>query len=238
VTRLPALYSGHVVHVRHEPRLHVFRQRICVWLVDLDALPALPWPLRLLAGFRAADHLDASGSSIRDNVDAWLGERGVDLGGGQVVMLGAARVFGQVFNPITVFWCHGADGEVRCVIAEVHNTYGERHCYLIGDEESEVDKEFYVSPFLPIEGSYRMRLPVPADLASLTVALRDGDRLLLTAVLTAHRREATVRELLRQVVTGVWIPFRVIAIIRARGAMLWARRLPRTRRPRHEEDWT
>ena len=56
---------------------------------------------------------------------------GVDLRGGRVLMLANARVLGYVFNPLTVYWCHRPDGSLACVVAEVHNTYGERHCYLL-----------------------------------------------------------------------------------------------------------
>ncbi|WP_330277825.1 DUF1365 domain-containing protein [Lentzea sp. NBC_00516] len=232
---LPALYVGHVVHVRHDPTLRVFRQRICLWLVDLDALPVLPLLVRPLAGFRATDHLGEPRRLMRAAVDEWLAARDIDLEGGQIIMLGAARVLGHVFNPITVYWCHGPDGVLRCVIAEVGNTYGEKHRYLVGIGESDVEKSFYVSPFLPMEGSYRMRLPLPDDLASLTVALRSDERLLLTAVLTAHRRPATPRELIRQLSTGALLPLRVSALIRAHGTVLRLKGFRRTRRPRHEE---
>ena len=73
-------------------------------------------------------------------------------------MLAHARVLGYVFNPLTVYWCHRADGALACVVAEVHNTYGERHAYLLHTDErgrAQVPKEFYVSPFYPVDG----RLP-------------------------------------------------------------------------------
>ena len=79
-------------------------------------------------------------------------------------MLANARVLGYVFNPLTVYWCHRPDGELECVVAEVHNTYRERHCYLLRPDaagRAETAKEFYVSPFLTVAGDYRMALPVP-----------------------------------------------------------------------------
>ena len=65
-------------------------------------------------------------------------------------MLTNARVLGHVFNPLTVYWCHHPDGTLACVVAEVHNTYGERHCYLLRTDaagRARTAKEFYVSPF-------------------------------------------------------------------------------------------
>ena len=98
-------------------------------------------------------------------MDRFLGARGIDLGGGRVLMLAHARVLGYVFNPLTVYWCHRADGTLACVMAEVHNTYGQRHAYLLRTDErgrARVGKEFYVSPFHPVDGSYRMSA-APAD---------------------------------------------------------------------------
>ncbi len=83
-------------------------------------------------------------------------------------MLASARVFGHVFNPLSLFWCHDAAGELRCVVAEVHNTYGERHCYLLETDDAgraSVPKAFYVSPFNDVDGQYRMKLPEPGDTA-------------------------------------------------------------------------
>ena len=79
-------------------------------------------------------------------------------------MLAHARVLGYVFNPLTVYWCHRPDGTLACVVAEVHNTYRQRHAYLLPADDrgrAEVPKQFYVSPFYPVDGRYRMSLPEP-----------------------------------------------------------------------------
>ena len=85
-----------------------------------------------------------------------------------------------------VFWCHRADGSLACVIAEVHNTYGERHCYLLRPDAAldrertdryRVDKEFYVSPFYEVAGVYRMRLPEPADELAISIESDAAGRL-------------------------------------------------------------
>ena len=75
--------------------------------------------------------------TIRQNLDAWLARpRASTCAGGRVLMLANARVLGYVFNPLTVYWCHRADGALACVVAEVHNTYGERHCYLLRPDDA------------------------------------------------------------------------------------------------------
>ena len=155
----------------------MFRYRSYLWLVDLDHLPRVPG----LARFRARDHLGDPRASIRANLDRFLAARGVDLGGGRVTMLAHARVLGYVFNPLTVYWCHRPDGTLACVVAEVHNTYRQRHAYLLHTDErgrAEVPKEFYVSPFYPVDGCYRMSLPEPDATLALSVRLDrpDGHR--------------------------------------------------------------
>lgn len=127
----PALYPSVVTHVRTRPSRNAFKHRTYLWLVDLDRLPRLPGPLRPLARFEGRDHFAGRDPGIRASLERFLAACGEDLDGGQVLMLGNARVFGHVFNPLTLFWCHGPDGVPRCVVAEVHNTFGERHCYLL-----------------------------------------------------------------------------------------------------------
>ncbi|MBN9620962.1 MAG: DUF1365 family protein, partial [Actinobacteria bacterium] len=93
-------------------------------------------------------------------------------------MLADARAAGYVFNPLTLFWCHDRSGAVVAVIAEVHNTYGQRHRYLLRPDDAgraEVAKEFYVSPFYPVDGHYRMSLPEPGERLALTITLHRPD---------------------------------------------------------------
>lgn len=227
--RTPALYDAALVHVRRERIDRTFRHRIYLWLVDLDALPRLPVWLRPFARFRAADHLGSPERTIRENLDSWLSSHGIDLAGGRVLMLANARVLGYVFNPLTVYWCHRPDGSLACVVAEVHNTYGERHCYLLRPDASgwaEADKQFYVSPFLDVDGTYRMRLPRPDDRLGIAIALvRDG-RTAFTATLAGRRRPATVAHVLRASLRRPLIPQQVSALIRRHGIALWLRRIP------------
>ncbi len=126
-----ALFRCVVRHARTGPVRHCFAHRTYQWFVDIDELPRLPLPLRPLARFEARDHLGDPAATIRANVDAFLALHAIDLGGGPIRLLTNARVLGYVFNPLSVFWCHRADGSLASVIAEVHNTYGERHCYLL-----------------------------------------------------------------------------------------------------------
>jgi DUF1365 family protein len=231
-----ALYECTIRHARSTPLRNAFTYRTYQWLVDLDDLPRLPWWLRPLAAFDAADHLGYPRRGIRENVDAYLAANGIDLSSGRITMLTHARVLGYVFNPLTVYWCHAADGALACVVAEVHNTYGQRHCYLLRTDargRAEVAKEFYVSPFYPVDGSYRMSLPEPGDRLSLTIALHRPGEAPFVASVRGHRRAATPAGLLAAAARHPWSTAAVTARIHAQGLRLYARGLRVARRPRH-----
>lgn len=233
----PALYLCEVRHTRARPTRYSLRHRTYLWLVDLDEPPSLPAWLRPLARFASRDHFGGTAPTIRAGLERFLAERGVRLGGGRVTMLAAARVLGHVFNPLTLYWCRYADGSPACVVAEVHNTYGERHCYLLrptGDGAwAWADKEFHVSPFFPVDGGYRMRLPEPGARLDLAVHLERGEQRPFAASVRGRRRPATAGALLRTAARHPWAPLMVSAAIRFHGIRLLLRGLPVQPRPRH-----
>ncbi|HUR75763.1 MAG TPA: DUF1365 domain-containing protein [Sporichthya sp.] len=233
-----AIYDTRIAHVRHTPKRNAFRYRSYAWLVDLDQLPRPPRLLRALAEFRAQDHLGEPGRTLRQNVDALLAQHGMNLHGGQIRMLANARVLGYVFNPLSVFWCHHPDGSLACVVAEVHNTYGERHAYLLFPDtegDAEFAKEFYVSPFFPVDGRYVMSLPEPGDRLAITVELRrDPDPRPFVATVRGTRKAAGTAALLRSAARVPWVTLTTAVQIRVQGLKLWARRVPVVPRPPHQ----
>ena len=133
-----ALYVGTVVHQRLKPRRHRLSYRVFSMLIDLDELPQLDRSLRLFRyrrwgalSFHDVDHGDGSDRPLRPWVEACLAEAGIDLNGGSILLLCYPRVFGYVFNPITVYFCRNSDGSVAAIMYEVNNTFRQRHCYLI-----------------------------------------------------------------------------------------------------------
>ncbi|QNS08312.1 DUF1365 domain-containing protein [Streptomyces xanthii] len=226
---MAALYPCTITHVRARPTRYTLRHRTYLWLVDPDHLPRLPWPLRVLARFDARDHFGGDRPTIRAGLDAFLARNGLRLDGGMVTMLTQARVFGYVFNPLTVYWCHGPDGGVRYVVAEVHNTYGGRHCYLLRpapDGSASTAKQFYVSPFFAVDGHYRMRLPLPRQSLDLTVHLDRSEGRAFSARVRGERRSATAAQLLRLAVRHPLSPLAAAAAIRFHGVRLYLRGLP------------
>ena len=209
--QVPALYNCVVTHSRRKPLTNRFRYRTAYWLVDMDRMPQPPGAIGLLAQVRAEDHLD---------VRTFLSDNGVAAD--RVFMLTTARTLGYVFNPISVFWAYDQAGTCTAVVAEVHNTYGGRHAYLIHPDRegyAEADKALYVSPFYPLDGRYQIHVGEPGETVSLSVTLRrDGDDPFV-ATLRGLRRPVTAANVLRM---ALWYPSaRTTALIRWQGIRLW-----------------
>ena len=225
-TAEPVVYETTVRHQRRQPFRHGFTYGSHSWLVDLDALPAP----RRTASFVARDHLGSPDLTIRENVDAFLATRGIDLDGGQVLMLANPRSLGYNFNPISVFWCHDRAGRLAGTILEVHNTYGDRHAYLVHTDEhgkAEVDKAMYVSPFHDVSGRYEISAPVPGDTVAVSITLQHTSGPAFTASLTGY--SVSGRPPLRAALSALVGSAR----IRIQGIGLWLRRLPVRPRPHH-----
>ena len=234
------LYECRITHLRTAPLRNAFTYRSYQWLVDLDRLPRLGPGLRLFAAFKARDHLGDPQNPIRDNLDRFLASQDIHLAGGRVLMLAHARVLGYVFNPLTVYWCHRADGSLACVVAEVHNTCRQRHAYLLRTDDhgrARTAKQFYVSPFYPVDGGYRMSLPEPGPPGSplaLSVTLTRPGGLSFVATVHGTGRPATARALLGAAARHPWSTAAVSARIRWQGIRLYLRGLPVVPRPPHQ----
>jgi hypothetical protein len=216
VVATPALYDVTIRHTRTAPIRNAFRYRSFCWLVDADAPPRLPWPARWLATFDPRDHVDVHES---------LREAGISAD--RLLLLTNARVLGYVFNPISVYWCYSGD-DLTAVVAEVHNTYGGRHAYVLHPDangRAEADKALYVSPFYPVDGRYEISVPEPGDRLAVSITLHRGDGEPFSATMTGIRRPATIPSLLGMWLRYPWAPLRVTALIRWQGIRLWRRGL-------------
>ena len=137
------LYAGTVMHRRVRPRAHRLRYRVFWMLLDLDEIAALPHILRLFShnrfnavSFFDNDHGDGSGRPLRAQVEEHLQAAGIAPDGGPIRLLCMPRVFGYGFNPLSVYFCYQRDGSLAAMLYEVHNTFGERHSYLIPVERA------------------------------------------------------------------------------------------------------
>jgi uncharacterized protein len=183
-----AAYDVEIAHRRRDPVEHTVTHRMTTWLVDPDDLPRLPGLKHRLCRFDLADHVD---------VRAFLAGHGIEPH--HILMLAQPRVYGYVFNPLTVFYCVSDDGALTHLVAEVRNTYGGRHTYFMKPDELRTNKAFYVSPFYPVDGEYTMRLPLPGEKLLVSITLhRDGERPFVAAMTGTRRPSAELSDALRR----------------------------------------
>lgn len=205
------LYLGEVIHQRFAPRRHRLRYRMFQMLFYLDDLPSLARRLKLFShngfnvfSFHDADHGDGASGPLRAYVDKVLAKAGLVVNGGRVALLCMPRLFGHVFNPISIYYCFGADKNIEAIIYEVNNTFGQRHTYLIPVNNNtdravkqSCAKEFYVSPFMDMDMNYDFKLSTPG--VRIATAVNGSDfagKPLIFAAFTGQRREFTDRALL------------------------------------------
>ena len=226
-----AIYEGWVRHIRHRPARHAFQYRLFMAYVDLDELDRIFagrwfWSTQrpALARFCAGDHLDGEGGNLAEGVRALVRERcGLNLDG-PVRLLTHLRYLGYIFNPISVYYCYGkGDNTPRCYVLEVSNTpWNERVCYVLPATQAEsrgkgelfeFNKEMHVSPFIPMEMSYRCWAGSPGERLSLSIeVLKDQESTLQTS-LALNRRPVTggvlARSLLRYPLMTANVTFRI-----------------------------
>ena len=221
------LYAGTVFHRRTRPRVHALRYRVFMLLLDLDEWDGLMKRLRWLGTgrfglmtLRAADFGDRSDTPLKAQIATRLAEAGIE-GGGPVQFLTMPRILGYGFNPLSVFFCHAADGRLSAILYEVSNTFGGRHAYLMpvgsvaGPVRQSVDKAFHVSPFMDMDLAYRFAVTPPTgasgEAASVAITVEDAEGPVLFTAFHAHRSEITDRNLLAAWITHPLLTLKVIA---------------------------
>ena len=228
----PGLFETTIRHTRRRPFARSFTHRSQTWLVDVDDLP----DHGLLGRFESRDHVGDPERTLRENIQGLLDRRAIDVRGGRMLLAANARAFGFCFNPISVFWCWDREGDLAATVVEVHNTYGDRHAYLVPTDEQgrgTVDKAMYVSPFHGTDGTYRVAAPVPGsttrDRLDIAVTLDSDDGATFSASLSGYRSQITP---LRAAPAAI----RHALLIRMHGVWLWLRRLPIQPRPTHDQE--
>jgi DUF1365 family protein len=222
------LYVGEVIHQRFAPRRHRLRYRMFQMLFYLDELPNLARRLKLFShdkfnafSFHDADHVDGAGGSLSAYVDRILAGAGLVVGGGRVALLCMPRLFGHVFNPLSIYYCFRANKTLMAVIYEVRNTFGQRHTYLISTNDivggvikQSCAKEFYVSPFMDMNMNYDFKLTTPSGVIATVVNASDSaGQPLIFAAFTGQRRELTDRTLLAVLLAYPFLTLGVVVAI-------------------------
>ena len=232
---------GEVRHTRLRPARNAFAYPTFFLLLPMRELRvqgsgALARNRAGLVSFHDRDHGDG-----RDDALAWLDEtlqrEGITDAGGEVWLHCYPRVLGHTFKPVSFWYCHRDDGSLRAVVVEVNNTFGERHCYLLdaprwGATQS-ARKVFHVSPFCPVEGSYRFRfLLLPERRRTVArIDYDDADGPLLETSVSGELRPATARELSAALWRHPLLTLAIVARIHWQALKLWTRRVRFLRKP-------
>ncbi len=247
-TRASGLYVGWTRHRRRVTVDRSFRYRTFHALLDVDELPGLEREVRGFAyrrpapvRFRDRDHLGAGDTPVKAKLARWLAGQGHELPDGPVRVLANLRVLGHVFDPVSWWFCHRADGSLALVVAEVRNTFGESYWYLLdrfddrgdGVVRAHAAKRFHVSPFLPIAGlEYRFTFVLRPDriVAHIDVLDEDGE-VVFDATQVGARRPFTTASLLRTLAGNPLLPLRTVALIHLQALRLAVRRVRFHRKP-------
>jgi uncharacterized protein len=232
-----ALYVGKVMHARLKPVGHRFSYRVLSLLIDLDRLHVADRQTALfgvnrpaLYSFHEADHGDRDGSPLRTYAQRCAAEHGIDLNGGRVLLLCYPRLLGYTFNPLSVYFCYQAGGQLALIIYEVRNTFGDIHAYALPVKDGDISpagirqdqaKRFYVSPFIEMEMRYHFRLVAPKERVKLRILGTDSGGPLLSATFNGRRRELTTKELLRSFFSLPAVTIKIMAAIHWEALRLW-----------------
>jgi uncharacterized protein len=236
---------GPVRHTRLRPVRHAFAYRTFFLMLPMRSLQARgPGALArnrwAPLSFYDADHGDGRGADTGGALawlDALLQAEGIADATGEVWLHCYPRVWGFAFKPVSFWYCHREDGGLRAIVVEVNNTFGERHCYLLDHPrygaELQADKVFHVSPFCPVEGSYRFRFLRTPDLKR-TVARIDYDDaqgpVLLTSV-SGELQPLNAKTIRHALWAYPAMTYGVVLRIHWQAAKLWLQRIPFFRKP-------
>lgn len=229
-----AIYTGPVVHERVKPKRHRLRYNVYSMLLDLDELEALDRSISQFGynrfaplSFHDKDHGPLDGTPLRRWVEQRLVDAGLPVDGGPIRLLCYPRVFGYVFNPLSVYFCYDRDETLRAILYEVSNTFHERHTYVIpvvGNApviRQACDKQMYVSPFIEMDCRYHFRIAPPGEKLSIAIRQEDSEGLLLGASFSGNRSPFTNASVRQCLMSFPLLTVKIMAGIHWEALKLW-----------------
>ena len=203
------IYEGYVEHKRKKPKEHAFRYGLYFYCFDLDELGYLDRTVPLFgynrirpASIFDKDYLDEGNESIRQKVERRLAGQAFAPEIARIFLVTSARYLNYIFNPVSFYYALSKSNELLCVLAEVNNTFGEKHLYILNDRKDsggneparyQARKAFHVSPFNNIEGDYYFAFSPLGETLEITIELVQGDEVILEARLYGRARALTVK---------------------------------------------
>lgn len=244
------LYEGMVRHRRYLPKAHGFENKLFYTFIDLDELTSVfsgrwLWSVHRfnIACMKRADYLGDPKQNLKeavlDHVQAQTGIRPI----GPVRLFTHLRYFGFVFNPVSFYFCYDATGEhVQTIVAEITNTpWGQRHAYVLPVEQSVLstkfqfsfDKQFHVSPFMPMDIHYEWYFTAPAEHFTVHMINFQGEAKIFDATLSMQRKAITSAHCAAALLRFPLVTLKVVTLIYWHALRLWLKKVPFYNHPQH-----
>ena len=228
------IYDGYVIHKRLKPKKHFFKYKVFSLLIDLAEIHQLEKELTLFSynkfnvlSFYDIDHGPRDGSSLIDWVKKNLIQNNISVEEISIKLLCYPRIWGYVFNPLSVFFIYDKNSNLISILYEVKNTFGEQHTYVFKTEknrnltENSCYKKFHVSPFIEMDCKYFFKILNPEQKLSVIINQSDNEGKLLFASQDGVRRELNSKNLIFSYISHPLMTFKVIAAIHFEAFKLW-----------------
>ena len=248
------IYRGTVFHKRFKPKLHELSYKVFSVLFDLDELDTLDrenryfsYNKRNLISFWNKDYGYGDGRPLRPYVEDLIKKGAFTFNAEHIRLLCYPRVFGYVFNPLSVYYCYDENERLGIIIYEVSNTFKQRHSYVIevdqGTEESQSNpayikqscqKEFYVSPFMEMDQSYHFDMMAPADAIDIQITQKDRQGIILKAFFKGECCAFDDQHIKKLLLTYPLMTLKVVMAIHWEALKLWKKGIRLVKRPQAE----
>ncbi len=231
------IYIGKVIHKRFKPKEHYFKYNVFSLLIDLNELDQINKDIKFFSynkfniiSFFDKDHGDRDGSSIKLWVKKNLKSIGIITEDISIKLLCYPRIFGYVFNPLSIFFIYNKHSELISIFYEVKNTLGEQHTYIFKAKDEKTihnkcKKKFYVSPFIEMDCEYHFKTLNPREQLSVVINQNDKDGKLLFASQEGISKDFNNKNLILSYLTHPLMTFKIIGAIHYEAFKLWVKRI-------------
>jgi len=225
------IYNGVVTHTRFKPIKHFLKYKTFSFYIDLDEIkkldndnPIFSYNRFNIFSFYDKDHGDRDGKPLKIWVLDNLKKFNINENINKIKLLCYPRIFGYVFNPLSVFYCY-EDNSLKAIFYEVKNTFNEQHTYIFKVKDNKIEqkckKKFYVSPFMDMDTYYNFKLLSPNEKLSVSIKQTDKEDVVLTAVQTGTRKEFTFKQLIINFFRYPLMSIKIISAIHFEALLLW-----------------
>ena len=228
------IYTGQVIHKRFKPKEHFFSYKVFSLLIDLSELHLLESKLKLfsynkfnLLSFYDKDHGPRDGTSLISWVKSNLNKKNISTEEIKIKILCYPRIWGYVFNPLSVFFIYDKSSNLISILYEVKNTFGEQHTYVFKIDKSNqlldhsCTKKFYVSPFIEMNCSYNFKILKPENKLSVVINQNDSSGKILFASQDGSKKDLNNKNLMISYMSHPLMSFKIIGAIHFEALKLW-----------------